>query len=202
MTFGKGKKIRYISIHDICSAKSPVKTRALPGFHALTRCDNTSFFSGTGKKSAYLKWATRPELTTTFCHLKERSLTHPSEDIKVFESFVVSLYSATCPLTEVNKSRQQIFAQLSRTFEYLPPTKAALVEHIKRVTYQVGMYGSNLLWRNKPYQVLARGDELSQSMGGNLFGLPILKQQKHCKSWLDVGALKAVQENAPAIREV
>ena len=32
--------------------------------HALTGCDNTSFFSGTGKKSAYGKWDTRPELTT------------------------------------------------------------------------------------------------------------------------------------------
>ena len=54
VTFGKGKKIRYISIHNICSAMSPAKTRALAGFHTLTGCDNTHFFSGTGKKSAYL----------------------------------------------------------------------------------------------------------------------------------------------------
>lgn len=34
---------------------SPAKAHAvaLPAFHALTGCDNTSFFSGTGKKSAY-----------------------------------------------------------------------------------------------------------------------------------------------------
>ena len=44
VTFGKGKKIRYTSIHDICSAMSPAKTRALPGFHTLTGCDHTSFF--------------------------------------------------------------------------------------------------------------------------------------------------------------
>jgi len=52
------------------------------------------FFSGTGKKSAYLKWATRPELTAALCHPMERPLTLPFEleDIKVFESFVVSLY--------------------------------------------------------------------------------------------------------------
>ena len=106
VTFGKGKKIRYISIHDVCNAMSPEKTRALPGFHALTGCDNASFFSGTG---AYLKWATRPELTTALCHLMERPLTFPFEDIKVFKSFVVSLYSATSTLTEVNKACQQYF---------------------------------------------------------------------------------------------
>ena len=68
----------------------------------------------------------------------ERPLTLSSEDIKVIESFVVSLYSVNCPLTQVNPGHQQIFAQLSRTFEYLPPTKAALTEHIKRATYQAG----------------------------------------------------------------
>ena len=64
------------------------------------------------------------------------------------------------------------------------------------------MYGGNLLWQNKPYQVQARGGGLSRSVGGNLFGLHFLKQQKHCMSWLGVGAQKAVQEYAPAIREV
>ena len=95
---------------------------ALPAFHALTGCDNTSFCK---KNSAHLKWATRPDLTATLCHLVESSLTLSSEDIEVIESFVVSLYSVTCPLTEVNKVRQQIFAQSSRTFEYLPPIKGS-----------------------------------------------------------------------------
>jgi len=66
--------------------------------------------------------------------------------LESFESFVVSLYSATSTLTEVNKARQQIFSQLTRTFEYLPPTKAALVEHIKRATFQAGYaWGQSLV---------------------------------------------------------
>ncbi len=52
VSFGMGKKLRYISIHDICSTMSPAKAHALPAFHAMTGSDNTSFFSGTGKKSA------------------------------------------------------------------------------------------------------------------------------------------------------
>ncbi len=122
VSFGMGKKLRYISIHDICSTMSPAKAHALPAFHAQTGCDNTSFFSGTGKKSAYLKWATRPELTTVLCYLMDRPLALTSADIEVFESYVVSLYSSTCPLMEVNHARKQIFSQSSRSFEYLPPT--------------------------------------------------------------------------------
>ncbi len=59
--FGTRKRLKYISIHQICNAMSPAQVRALPAFHALTGCDNTSFFSGTGKKSAYKKWETRPD---------------------------------------------------------------------------------------------------------------------------------------------
>ena len=110
---------------------SSAKTKALPAFHALTVSDNTSLFSGTGKKSAYAKWSTRPELISTLCHLMDKPVTHSSDDIAVIESFVISLYSVSCTLTDVNQAHQQIFAQSSRTFEYLPATKAALIKHIK-----------------------------------------------------------------------
>ena len=69
-----------------------------------------------------------------------------SDDIAVIESFVFSLYSVSCTLTDVNKSRQQIFAQSSRTFEYLPLKKAALVEHNKRTTHQAGyVWGQSII---------------------------------------------------------
>ena len=46
----------------------------------------------------------------------------------------------------MSTKRQQIFAQSSRTFEYLLPTKAALVEHIKRTTPQEGyVWGQSII---------------------------------------------------------
>ena len=71
-------------------------------------------------------------------HLIDKPETHYSDHIAVIESFVISLYSVSCTLTDVNQARQKIFAQSSRTFEYLPSTKAALVEYIKRTTHQAG----------------------------------------------------------------
>ena len=128
--------MRSISINDMCSTMSSAKAKALPTCYALTGSNNTSFFSGTGKKSAYSKWSTRPELTTTLCHLMDNPETPSSDDIAVIENFVISLYSVSCTLAAVNQARQQIFAQSFRTFEYLPPTKAALVERVKRTKHQ------------------------------------------------------------------
>ena len=135
ISFGIANKLRNIQIDDICNTMYSAKAKCLPAFHDLTGSDTTSFFSGTGKKTAYAKWSTRPELTSTLCHLMDKPETPSSDDIAVIESFVISLYSVSCTLADVNKARQQIFAQSSRTFEYLPPMKAALVEHIKRTTH-------------------------------------------------------------------
>ena len=130
----------------MCSTMSSAKAKALPAFHALTGSDNTSFFSGTGKKSSYAKWSTRPELTTMLCHLMDKPVSPSSDDIAVIESFVISLYSVSCTLTDVNQTRQQIIAQSFRTLEYLPPTKAALLEHVKRRTHQEGyVWGQSII---------------------------------------------------------
>ena len=81
VSFGFGNKLRNISIHDICSRlpMSSAKAKALPACNALTGSDNTSFFSGTRKKSTYAKWSTRPELTNLLCHLMDKPET-PSSD--------------------------------------------------------------------------------------------------------------------------
>ncbi len=38
----------------------------------------------------------------------------------------------------VNEARKQLFAQKGRAIDGLPPTQAALVQHIKRAAYQAG----------------------------------------------------------------
>ena len=80
------------------------------------------------------------------CHMMDKPVTPSSDDIAVIESFVISLYSVSCTLTDVNRARQQIFAQSFHTFEYLPPTKADMVEHVKRTTHQAGyVWGQSII---------------------------------------------------------
>ncbi len=109
----------------------------------------------------------------------DRPLALTSADIEVFERYVVSLYSSTCPLMEVNHARKQIFAQSSRSFEYLPPTKAALLEHIKRATYQAGYVWGQCLMAEQVLPSPGSWGWTECEYGWEPFGLPFLKQQKH-----------------------
>ena len=54
------------------------------------------------------------------------------------ERFVVVMYSRTCPHQTVNEARQVLFAQGNKSIENIPPTQAALAQHIKRAAYQAG----------------------------------------------------------------
>jgi len=58
------------------------------------------------------------------------------------ERFVVVLYDRTNALSKVNDARQQLFTNRSRTLENIPPTKAALMHHVMRATFQAGY-----IWR-------------------------------------------------------
>ena len=134
--------MRNISIHDICSTMSSDKAKSLPAFHARTGSANTSFFSGTGKKYVYAKWSTRAELTTTLCHLMDKPETPSSNDIDVIESFVLSLYSVTSTLSDVNQARHQIFPlENVLHFRVSSPTKPALVEQKNDTPSGICRYG-------------------------------------------------------------
>ena len=47
---GTGQKRRSIPLKPIYDALGPMKAAALPGFHAISGCDNTGSFSGKGKE--------------------------------------------------------------------------------------------------------------------------------------------------------
>ena len=51
---------------------------------------------------------------------------------------MVVMYSRTCPHQTVNEARQVLFAQGNKSIENIPPTQAALAQHIKRAAYQAG----------------------------------------------------------------
>jgi hypothetical protein len=49
MTFGKGKDLRWIPIHDTVRSLGP-RSKALPLCHAFTCCDTVSEFVGKGQR--------------------------------------------------------------------------------------------------------------------------------------------------------
>ena len=66
LEFGTGKHKRLIAIHIIYAQLGTDKALAMPFFHALTGCDQVSFFSGVTKSSAWKVWNVYSEITRTF----------------------------------------------------------------------------------------------------------------------------------------
>lgn len=140
--FGSGKNVRDIPIHDICAHLGPSRSLALPLFHAITGCDTTSHFLGCGKKTAWTSWQNTPGLTETLMALTNNPnlLSLDSLHMQNLERFVVIMYSKGCGLTRVNEARHRLFTSGRKTLENIPPTQAALFEHLKRALLQASLY--------------------------------------------------------------
>ena len=136
VAFGTGGHFRFIPIHEVAAAVGPRKSANLPLFHAITGCDTVSSFAGIGKKTAWAAWNVYPEVTEAFEELLHMADPISDRTLEVIERFVVLMYSRTSDLSRVNDARKQLVAQKSRSLENIPPTQAALEQHLKRARYQ------------------------------------------------------------------
>ncbi len=118
---------------------------ALPMFHALTGCDAVSAFVGHGKKTAWNTWKSLPELTGALLTLAHAPTGISEESMKAMERYVILLYDRTSTCTDINEARKKLFAKKSSVLR-IPPTRAALEQHVKRAAFQGGhVWGQTLL---------------------------------------------------------
>ena len=91
---------------------------------------------GKRKKTVWEAWRHMPHLDALFNRLSNDPAQMNEEDMNEIERFIVVLYSRTSHLSKVNEARRQLFAHGNRQFENIPPTRAALFQHVKRAAYQ------------------------------------------------------------------
>ena len=145
LAFGTGKNFRYLSAHQIAVSVGLEKSLALPMFHALTGCDTVSEFVGHGKQTAWSTWNAFPELTDALLELAHVPTEVTEPIMKVFERFIVLLYDRTSTCTDVDRARKKMFAK-TLSVQRIPPTRAALEQHIKRAAFQGGhIWGQALI---------------------------------------------------------
>ena len=89
-----------------------------------------SFFSGKSKKSAWDAWNVFPEVTRAFVEITSAPSELSDECTETIETFVVLLYDRGSKLKSVDRARQQLFCTRSRSLDRIPPTSAALKQHI------------------------------------------------------------------------
>ncbi len=112
--------------------------------HAIS--GTVSSFSGIGKKTVWDVWKSLPNLTSLFSQLSETPDEITESDMEKIERFVVLLYSRTSSIVTVNSVRKQLFSHGNRKLENIPPSKAALLQHVKRASFQAGhVWGQALI---------------------------------------------------------
>jgi len=135
-----------VPAHEIAKKLDRSKSLALPGYHAFTGCDTVSAFNGCGKKTAWDCWLTFPEATRAFEHISLPVAIIPDDVAQTLERFVVLMYRRTSDNFTVNQERKELFTSKNRSIEHIPPTSAALTQHVLRAAYQAGhCWGQSLL---------------------------------------------------------
>ena len=135
MKAGTPKKQHFVPVHSINITDS--QRASLLAFHAVTGSDSTSQFAGIGKRSA---WAIFQQNSQLLQNLGKEDF--PDENVIAdTESFVCKLYVPNSQENSIQKVRCDLFLGLTKSIENLPPTRDALILHIRRAHYQ------SLVWR-------------------------------------------------------
>eukprot|EP00745_Piridium_sociabile_P026562 TRINITY_DN4240_c0_g2_i9.p1 TRINITY_DN4240_c0_g2~~TRINITY_DN4240_c0_g2_i9.p1 ORF type:complete len:1084 (-),score=281.98 TRINITY_DN4240_c0_g2_i9:490-3741(-) len=139
IAFGQGQNLRWIPVHDLCNISLALeKRRGILFFHAFTGCDVVSAFRGKGKKSAWQTWDVCDEASDVFSKLSQYPPAVDDNDLETLEKFVVMMYDRSNTAEGVDDARLEMFARKQRPYESIPPTRAALLQHVKRAAYQAG----------------------------------------------------------------
>ena len=83
-----------------------------------------------------MTWEAHQAVTSTLVELSRTPDTVSDDAVKELERFTILLYDRTSTSTCINDTRQLLFTRKGRQMQGLPPTKAALEQHIKRAVLQ------------------------------------------------------------------
>ena len=133
--FGYGKGFQYLAGHEVSVGLVSEKARALLMFHALTGCDTVSSFAGHGKKTTWVVWNVLPERNEALQKLLSAWEFISGDVLHTIKRFVILVYDRISTCTDIDMARRNLFAK-KHDVQLIPPTKAALEEHVKRAAYQ------------------------------------------------------------------
>ena len=122
-------------------------------FHAFTYgCDSTSSFKFKGKRYSYKTFQKLPEVIAEFANLTNSPFLATDRLIAMASKFVCRLYSSdTSPATQtgntsnsndINVVRMEVFCQKTKDVERIPPTADAVLQHLKRSSYQASIWNA------------------------------------------------------------
>ena len=136
MLVGTGSTRRLVKLQPIHQALDENLAAGIVGFHAFTGSDTTGRIAGKGKQTCWkLFKKANKDILKAFAQLGQ-TLFPSTEVIQGLEEFVCSLFEPRMNIKDLGHLRWHLFKRNKAEAEKLPPTKAALKEHILRAHYQ------------------------------------------------------------------
>ncbi|CAC5420517.1 unnamed protein product [Mytilus coruscus] len=137
---------RFLPIHQLCSSLHEIICRVLPAVHALSGFDTTSSLFGIGKKSVY---KVLKDAVLDFSDLNNLGDSDTETAILCSRRFVARLYDqkkkyASCH-QDINKLRVKLATSKDSSLVRLPPSEAALRQHILRASFQTKIWHDSCL---------------------------------------------------------
>ena len=117
--------------------------KALPFTYAFSGCDTTSSFHNLGQCKWFNAWLNCPEkeeIIPVFLQLSNRSKAVTTYQLDIIEKYVkLVYYPSKDKYASINVERMNYFYNLPDcSLKNIPPSRLGLLEHVKRVCYQVG----------------------------------------------------------------
>ena len=141
LAFSTGKSFRYLAAHKISAALGLRKHVLFQHFMLWLAVTQYQALLGMGKKAA---WAVFPELTNALLELSSAPHDILQEVMATIERCIILLYDRTSTSTDIDQARRKLFAK-RHNVQSIPPTNAALKEHVKRAVYQGGHVWGQML---------------------------------------------------------
>ena len=103
------------------------------------------------KKSFFQTWNVSQEVTQTFVNLSKFQVNLEKNNIEMLEKFIILLYDKSSSTKTVGGAKKLLFIHKIIHCEPLPPTSAALMQHVWRAVYQASIVWGQALEQQPEY---------------------------------------------------
>ena len=140
------KNQKIFPAHLIAESMGQLLCQIVLPFHALTGCDTTSAFANKGKKMPWELIKSSPMKYGKLCDIGSSPV---NETYPVVKDFILNMYQPynsklNQTVSACKDIRYKLFAAKGCRLKDLPPTEDALMQHLKRVDYQVKIWKASL----------------------------------------------------------
>ena len=155
-------------IHSLSNSIGKQQSKSLLMFHALTGCDQVSFFAGRGKKTAWETWKYFEVVTPALESLCEApAIVDVDKSLPILEQYVVLLYDRVSACSSVDDCRKELFTKKGRSIDLCLRAEQHCLNTCGELLIRQGIAGASLSWPIQYFHGQTIGDGRNHQPGSS-----------------------------------